>query len=47
MLIDATKWIGQPRTDAMWGERFPPTAHPDEETMERVRSKWKEYGIKA
>jgi len=45
MLIDATKWIGQPRTDSMWGERFPPTAYPDEETMKKVKSRWKEYGI--
>jgi 4-hydroxy-3-polyprenylbenzoate decarboxylase len=47
MLIDATKWIGQPRTEAMWGERFPPTAVPDEETMKKVRSTWKQYGINA
>jgi 3-polyprenyl-4-hydroxybenzoate decarboxylase len=45
-LIDATKWIGHPRDPELWNEKFPPSAHPDDETMKRVRKRWGEYGIK-
>jgi 4-hydroxy-3-polyprenylbenzoate decarboxylase len=46
LLIDATKWIGYPRTEEWFGETFAPSAMVDEETMKRVRSKWQEYGIR-
>lgn len=46
MLIDATKPIENPRTDEYWGEKFAVVAYPDDETMEKVRKKWGEYGIK-
>ncbi|MFC1860829.1 UbiD family decarboxylase [Chloroflexota bacterium] len=47
MLIDATKkWFGLPRADEFFGEKFPPVAYPDAETMKLVESRWKEYGLK-
>ena len=45
LLIDATKSIDKPRSDKLFGERFAKVAYPDEETMNRVREKWSEYGI--
>jgi UbiD family decarboxylase len=46
LLIDATKWIGYPRTKEWFGEKFAPVCYPDDETMKLVRDKWKKYGIK-
>ena len=46
LLIDATKYFGNPRTDKWFGEKFSPVCYPDEETMKLVRNRWKEYGIK-
>jgi len=46
LLIDATKAIDRPRAPENFDERFPPVAYPDEETMEMVRRRWREYGIK-
>jgi UbiD family decarboxylase len=46
VLIDATKWIGQPRSEERFGERFAPSAIPDEKTMSLVKNRWEEYGIK-
>ena len=45
LLIDATKPIDNPKSDKWFGQRFAPLAYPDEETMEKVRRKWVEYGI--
>jgi len=45
LLIDATKAIDRPRAPEYFGEKFPPVAYPDEETMKNVRQRWKEYGI--
>ena len=46
LLIDATKPIDWPRTDKWFGEKFPPLAYPDEQTMTHVRKNWNHYGIK-
>ncbi len=46
LLIDATKYIGNSRSDQWFGEKFSPVAYPDEETMKLVRSRWEEYGVK-
>jgi 3-polyprenyl-4-hydroxybenzoate decarboxylase len=46
LLIDATKFLGNPRHEDYNGERFAPVARVEEETMKRVRERWKEYGIK-
>ncbi len=45
LLIDATKPIDRPRSEEYWGEKFPPVAYPDAETMQKVRARWREYGI--
>jgi UbiD family decarboxylase len=45
LLIDATKPIDNPKSDRWFGQKFAPLAYPDEETMEQVKKKWKEYGI--
>jgi len=45
LLIDATKAIDRPRAPEYFGDRFPPVAYPDEETMTRVRNNWNKYGI--
>ena len=45
LLIDATKPIEKPRSDKLFGEKFAVVAYPDENTMKRVHSRWKEYGI--
>jgi UbiD family decarboxylase len=45
ILIDATKPIDRPKVDEYWGERFAVVAYPDDETMKKVRKKWKDYGI--
>lgn len=45
LLIDATKYLGNPRTEIWYGEKFAPLCYPDESTMEHVRKRWKEYGI--
>jgi 4-hydroxy-3-polyprenylbenzoate decarboxylase len=47
LLFDCTKPIDWPRTDDWFGERFPPLAYPDEETMNQVRANWGKYGINA
>ena len=47
LLIDCTKPIDWPRTDDWFGERFPPVAYPDDETMKKVRDNWGKYNIKA
>jgi len=47
LLFDCTKPIDWPRTKDWFGERFPPLAYPDDETMAKVRADWKKYGIKA
>jgi len=46
LLIDATKYIGNPRAEGWFGEKFAPVCYPDEKTMKTVRERWKEYGIK-
>jgi 4-hydroxy-3-polyprenylbenzoate decarboxylase len=46
LLIDATKFLGNPLTEEWFGERFAPVARPDEKTMGEVRKRWEEYGIK-
>ena len=46
LLIDATKWLGYPKTEEWHGERFAPVCYPDEKTMELVKNRWQEYGIK-
>jgi UbiD family decarboxylase len=46
LLIDATKFLGNPRHDDYGGEKFAPVARIEEETMKQVRARWKEYGIK-
>ncbi|MBI2849361.1 MAG: UbiD family decarboxylase [Chloroflexi bacterium] len=46
LLIDATKYFGNPRTEAWFGEKFAPVCYPDDETMKLVRQRWAEYGIK-
>ncbi|MDP2727654.1 MAG: UbiD family decarboxylase, partial [Dehalococcoidia bacterium] len=45
LLIDATKYFGNPRTEAWFGEKYAPVCYPDAETMKLVRGRWKEYGI--
>lgn len=45
ILIDATKFIGNPRADTWFGEKYAPICYPDEQTMKLVRQKWAEYGI--
>ena len=47
LLIDCTKPIDWPRTDDWFGERFPPLAYPDDETMKQVRENWEKYNINA
>lgn len=46
LLIDATKFLGNPRHEDWGGEKFAPVARPDDETIKKVRERWKEYGIK-
>lgn len=46
LLIDATKPIENPRAEEYWGEKFAVVAYPDNETMDKVRKNWAEYGIK-
>jgi len=46
LLIDATKFLGNPRHEDYEGERFAPVARIDEDTITKVRDRWKEYGIK-
>jgi 4-hydroxy-3-polyprenylbenzoate decarboxylase len=46
LLIDATKFLGNPRHEDYGGEKFAPVARVEEETMKRVRDRWAEYGIK-
>jgi UbiD family decarboxylase len=46
LLIDATKPIDYPRSDIWLGEKWPPIAYPDSDTMKRIREKWRKYGIK-
>jgi UbiD family decarboxylase len=45
LIIDATKFVGNPRSDLLFGEKFSPVCYPDKETMKLVRERWKEYGI--
>ncbi|MDY7038183.1 MAG: UbiD family decarboxylase [Thermodesulfobacteriota bacterium] len=45
LLIDATKYFGNPRSDVWFGEKFAPVCYPDDETMKLVEKKWSEYGI--
>lgn len=45
MLIDATKYIGNRRSEKWWGEKFAPLAYPDPETMSKVKKRWNEYKI--
>ena len=47
LLLDCTKPIDWPRTPDWFGERFPPLAYPDDDTMRKVREGWSKYGIKA
>ena len=47
LLFDCTKPIDWPRTDDWFGERFPPLAYPDDETMKHIRENWDSYGINA
>jgi len=47
LLIDATKFLGNPRHDDWAGERFAPVARADEETMKKVRERWAEYQIRS
>ncbi len=46
LLIDATKAIDKPRSDKMFGQRFPLLAYPDQDTMNLVRKNWAKYGFK-
>jgi UbiD family decarboxylase len=45
LLIDATKPIDRPRAKEYFGEKFPPIAYPDSETMKKVKDNWERYGI--
>lgn len=45
LLIDATKFLGNPRHEHWGGERFAPVARHDEGTVNKVRKRWPEYGI--
>jgi len=45
LIIDATKYIGNPRSNLLFGERFSPVCYPDKETMKSVYGRWQEYGI--
>jgi UbiD family decarboxylase len=45
LLIDATKFLGNPRHEDWGNERFAPVARIDEDTVNKVRTRWKEYGI--
>lgn len=45
-LIDATKFLGNPRSEELDGERFAPVAYPSDELMQSVRNRWKELGLK-
>jgi len=45
MLIDATKPYEWPRAKEWFGEKYPPLAYPDDETMELVKNRWGEYKI--
>lgn len=47
LLLDCTKPFDWPRTPDWFGERFPPLAYPDDETMRKVRDRWLKYGIDA
>lgn len=46
LLIDATKPIDRPRANEYFGEKYPPIAYPDAETMKKVQDNWEKYGIK-
>lgn len=46
LLFDCTKPIEWPRTEKWFGEKFPFLAYPDDDTMTKVRNKWKKYGFK-
>lgn len=45
MLIDATKYLGNPRSSEWFGEKFAPVCYPDEKTMDKVRKRWQKLGI--
>ncbi len=45
VLIDATRSWELERRPEWGGERFPPTVKPAPEDEERVRRRWKEYGL--
>lgn len=47
LLLDCTKPFDWPRTPDWFGEKFPPVAYPDDETMRKIRQNWSKYGIKA
>jgi len=46
LLIDATKPIDRPRATEYFGEKYPPIAYPDAETIKKVKDNWEKYGIK-
>jgi hypothetical protein len=46
LLIDLTKPIEKPRSDLLFGEKFAVVAYPDKDTMQLVRRRWSEYGLK-
>ena len=37
--------VDKPRSDLLFGEKFPVVAYPDKDTMKLVAERWKEYGI--
>ncbi|MDY7036682.1 MAG: hypothetical protein SV375_11045, partial [Thermodesulfobacteriota bacterium] len=45
LFIDATKYLGNPRSEEWHGEKFALVCYPDEKTMELVLKRWEEYGI--
>jgi len=45
MIVDATKYFGHNRTEKWFGQKFAPVCYPDDNTMELVNKRWKEYGI--
>lgn len=46
LLIDGTKFIGNPRAEEWGGEKFAPVAYASKELLQSIRSRWEEYGIK-
>ncbi len=45
VLIDATENLDYDLEEAYDGNRYPPSVKPEPDDLERVRSRWKEYGF--